>query len=1156
MSSKNSSSQIPVSLLQALANKEVVPFVGSGVSLGVFPSMAPDQPHPKAFPTWSGLLGKLADVLQGDDVDSAEIVRRYVKKSQLNKAADEAVEALGNSRFQRAMKGVFDIKEKPSDANLALPQALWSLQPKLMVTTNYERVLEWAHPKSQHITNSQHGNLADLFQGTPEAPKVWHLHGHIADPDSLILAPSQYEPLYRDAAPDSKHALHAAHTKLKTLISENTLLFVGFGLQDEYFMEALSTMLAAFRGTLRPSYALLHKNDSRARELWEKYNVQVISFNNYGAPLVTLVNELSKKAKAPIGTSEKRQAGPAAIPPGYKEWLNGQCFDITPLGIQPAQGQVARLNEIYVPSLTSRVFQSRSMDFQSVQNEFARTSADAESQRTQQPILHLLGERSLYLSGHPGTGKSTFCKWVAWLAAHGQMPTFAVETPAPFAEQLPATLKNRLPLLVKLREFRTSLPSEPGQQSLSAAAFQVALQEWVEAQKPGGLRWSDVEAHLVQGSLLLILDGVDEVPESEGEGTLAWSPRSSLLTGLLAAARDWMKAGNRLLLTSRPYGLRPDQVRQLEQAGLPEAAFDPLPDELQDLLAQRWFVALPKDGADGRETAALMLRDARQLSEQVAKLAANPLLLTALCIIYGDGKQLPKDMHDLYHRIVKTALHSRYDCNQTDIDRTRYRLAEVAWGMHSGTCALAARSSPVAEVGYVELNEILQRFINTKPVTESVLVEAAVAREELLNRSGLLSQNGAERASFYHLSFQEFLAAEWLVRKHRTIPELADVFRSRSAASGWRPTLSFLFGAVNEQDRNAASQLLSELQRSIALDKVADHLGLALVCADAWQIVADAKPNMPTQLEQFTQIVLQAIKQEVELKPRCELSRMLGRLGDPRIADDLRSTRDAIEDRRMGTPARLLLPSELQQGAAQHDEDKTTGKSAHPTAWVRISAGSYPYGDDNKPRPIKQSFLLSKYPVTNAQYRHFIADGGYSHKEHWHEVGWQWRSKYNIEEPACWRDSKWNGETQPVVGVSWWEADAFCRWLSQSVPGCRLPTEQEWEAAARGPSGFEYPWGQWEDGRCNSHEAGLGVTSPVGVFPRGVAEHCGAEDMAGNVWEWCVDAWDPKEREDPNAGRVLRGGSFGSHVDSCRSANRVNLHPSNRNAFGLCVART
>jgi formylglycine-generating enzyme required for sulfatase activity len=139
-----------------------------------------------------------------------------------------------------------------------------------------------------------------------------------------------------------------------------------------------------------------------------------------------------------------------------------------------------------------------------------------------------------------------------------------------------------------------------------------------------------------------------------------------------------------------------------------------------------------------------------------------------------------------------------------------------------------------------------------------------------------------------------------------------------------------------------------------------------------------------------------------------------------------------------------------------------------------------------------------------------------------------------------------------VVGVSFWEALAFATWA-----GGRLPTEWEWEASARGPEDFEYPWGnEWEDGICNTRESTLYQTSPVGLFPRSPSPN-GLEDMAGNVWEWCLNKYD--HPDDIGIGgdeaRVCRGGSWYRLQHYARASSRVSLDPVSRLSglgFRLC----
>ncbi|MCA9423272.1 MAG: SUMF1/EgtB/PvdO family nonheme iron enzyme, partial [Nitrospira sp.] len=202
--------------------------------------------------------------------------------------------------------------------------------------------------------------------------------------------------------------------------------------------------------------------------------------------------------------------------------------------------------------------------------------------------------------------------------------------------------------------------------------------------------------------------------------------------------------------------------------------------------------------------------------------------------------------------------------------------------------------------------------------------------------------------------------------------------------------------------------------------------------------------------------------------------------------------------------------------------------------WIEIPPGqikqkNYPYEFDVHP------FRLAKYPVTNRQFKAFIDEGGY-------KSGKWWKGFHRPEAPE---PPKWSEANCPRETVSWYEAVAFCRWLSQRTDSrIRLPTEWEWQqAATSGDPTYEYPWaGGWDAARCNSEKSRLDRTTPVGIYPRGATKQ-GALDMVGNVWEWCLNTTLPpnlemlQEDQGPvEGGQVLKGGSWNNTPDHLKAS--------------------
>ncbi|MDH4153100.1 MAG: SUMF1/EgtB/PvdO family nonheme iron enzyme [Nitrospira sp.] len=223
------------------------------------------------------------------------------------------------------------------------------------------------------------------------------------------------------------------------------------------------------------------------------------------------------------------------------------------------------------------------------------------------------------------------------------------------------------------------------------------------------------------------------------------------------------------------------------------------------------------------------------------------------------------------------------------------------------------------------------------------------------------------------------------------------------------------------------------------------------------------------------------------------------------------------------------------QAKSVQQESKSSAPAA-PVDMVKVPKGPFLYGDEKTRVVIDHDYWIDKYPVTNEKYRAFVERGGYENQAYWSPEGWRWKTEKSISGPEYWNDTKWNKPDHPVVGVSYYEAEAYANWA-----GKRLPTEQEWEKAARGEDGRQYPWGEeFDKARCNGGESGIHRTTPVTQYPEGVSPY-GCYDMAGNVWEWCADWYEEKGGE-----RVLRGGSWLDSPEALRVLHRSGSGPAYR----------
>lgn len=504
-------------------------------------------------------------------------------------------------------------------------------------------------------------------------------------------------------------------------------------------------------------------------------------------------------------------------------------------------------------------------------------------------------------------------------------------------------------------------------------------------------------------------------------------------------------------------------------------------------------------------------------------------------------------------------------------------------------------------------------------------------RRYLSQRGGVLLEKGFVKGSrtdvwmeFAHLTFQEYLAAraaateatearQQIILNRWDRPAWREVLLLYAASHDPNPVLRQVLAAPGHARTLLAGAVLLERPNKSSLEQLREATrsrlqALAFSEPDASEAEATAAlahleelQMIPAQAE-LRHLVRTAIHGPVrariiELMLQGKLIRPPAQRRSSREAERLPAVTDAVLQALLGAIAaddpdyrpRLAAGYALAGG-----DPRFSGKHWRPQM-THIPAGPFLMGssdadtmaqDREKPQHHLDlpDYWIGTYPVTVAQWRVFANDDAYTNRAYWTTAGWQWLhgSTTMLERlarvlPWCnnrrtsttnlWEGPATGDDNLPVVEVNWFEAVAYCRWLTAKKGiAFRLPTEAEWEKAARGPDGRIWPWGNtWEPGRCNSEELELGRRSPVGSFPAGTSVY-GVHDMAGNVWEWCAtmngrgypyaleDEWHDAYLEQDKP-RRLRGGAFWSEAQYVRASYRSNLSPRRRlDLIGLRVA--
>ena len=727
------------------------------------------------------------------------------------------------------------------------------------------------------------------------------------------------------------------------------------------------------------------------------------------------------------------------------------------------------------------------------------------------------------LVGDPGSGKTTFLRYVAQHLAAAHLGDGAALARIGLRGDPPFPIVVRLERLAHfLAEHpHTSCPHDAPEHFYRYLDFQLNGH-------PYGLPDDYLRRRVLAGGCFLLLDGLDEVP---GEGM-----RERLAALVTQVILQGSAVGNRHLVTSRTRAYR----RKVQLTG-DVATFHlaPLGPAQVEQFCDGWCRALFRVAADEVATPAAE-QAAAYHAELVAAIDANPsgatfsaspLMLTVLAVVHWNRKKLPEQRAELYDAAVDYLVESRRALTDHPTPLRRECLQAVAMAMF-------------------EDGEGVQRSLGRPEAAAAVMPVLGVSKdaaiaflegEELL--SGVLVSRTEGEVEFWHLTFQEYLAALELSQDEgwwsRLAPHLHD--------DRWSEVVLLLAGCRRHQGGLRAARRMIEQILSTGTDRVSRARAVGLV----GRILRDIAPygGDPGEGTAWRTMLADTLAifapdgEPVDEATRVEVGEALGQAGDPRLVDEA-ANRVFVPGGRFWMGAQSKKPKKPGYDPEARDNEAPVHEV---TVSQLVVAVDQMIGDNEAPvhEVTVSDFSVGRYPVTVQEYRRFVeaGDTGYLDPRRWDPLGWAWREREQREHPNGWREQLTH-PNRPVTSVSWYEADAYCRWV-----GGRLPIEAEWEWLARGPEGHRYPWGDAPPTERHANfENRDGSPTPVGIYP---ADADAVRDLAGNVWEWCGDWFglygEPHQQDPcgPKAGkaRVLRGGSFLGVAHPLRAAFRGSFHP-------------
>ncbi|MBI5822539.1 MAG: SUMF1/EgtB/PvdO family nonheme iron enzyme [Chloroflexi bacterium] len=786
------------------------------------------------------------------------------------------------------------------------------------------------------------------------------------------------------------------------------------------------------------------------------------------------------------------------------------------------------------------------------QKEKEMEAAEREPQRI--PIAQALEDaklRRVVLLGEAGSGKTTCVHYLTIALAAIQQNAIAKK---PLPEN--STLARYFPIRLILRDVAIPTDTKTGGVDILWNALRADLTKKIGKEQADQL-FPHLQNRIKTTPCLIMLDGLDEVPESEER-----RPR------LLEAIENFSATLKQsiVMVTARPYAYDNPKwhLPHFEILDLLDFSSEQIENFISRFydsvqVVKNWddaLVALRKSG----------LNEAVQSREYLYKLAERPLLLTLIASVDSSGSQLPEGRAELYKETIDLLLqrwHLRKESSiaeqeivrffSTDSSKVLDILQKLAYKVHERQ---GRESKPKEQApADIDRDEIWAAFSSSLP--------KEIDMDSLLNflekRAGLLLDRGEGIYVFPHRSFQEYLAAGFLNTQSDEKFHLDAIFHREP--KWWREVVLLGIARMLPNLKNAADEVntlvpcdIEKMEHEITpIDwQAAGLAGQALLEIRLKEKGGD-QIKYKTIIKRIRNWLVQLLEQNaLAPRERAEAGDTLAKLGDPRP----------------GVTSDFLF-CEIRAGKFLMGSKEGEKNSS----------------DDERPQfeyNIPDNYFMSRYPITNAQFDLFVKDpNGYTKDEWWTEAGLNWRKGQKEHKRYSGAFSLPN---HPVVGVTWYEAAAFCKWMTEKMKKeecrmqiykpksktlesgdilhsafrnlhfeIRLPTEAEWERAARGGTNYRYPWNNDEitPNHANYADTNLNVTSAVGAFPLAMNDY-GLLDMSGNVWEWCATEWRDnyegylkKENNKPegSVARVVRGGACGSVDGFLRCAYRGRFYP-------------